>query len=170
MKSQKNMFTLRFINALLFVALFLIQYNGAFNIKIINSSPLLPLTLLVAVCMFCSELTGAFTGLIIGILIDTVASTPQGFNAVIFCVIGLCAVLIVKHLFNNSILSAVALCALCALFYFVLRWIFCYAFSLSFTENLTYFINAIIPSCLFTALLIIPFYFLEKFFYKRFYK
>ncbi len=168
MKSRKDTFTLRLINAILFVALFLIQYNAAFSIKIFNASPLLPLTLLVAICMFCSELTGAFSGLVIGIFTDAVANTPQGFNAIVFCFIGLGAVLVIKHLFNNNILSAITLCALCALCYFALRWVFCYAFSLSFNENLTFLIRTVIPECIFTAILIIPFYYLEKILYKKF--
>lgn len=170
MRSQKDTFTIRFINLLLFAVLFLIQYNGAFSVKIFNTSPLLPLSLLVAVSMFCSELTSAFTGLILGIFTDAVASTPQGFNAIIFCILGLSSVLVIKHLFNNNIISAVVLCALCSLFYFLLRWIFCYAFSLSFTENLTYLMNTVIPSCLYNAVFIIPFYYLERALYKRFYK
>ena len=170
MRSQKDTFTLRLINTLLFATLFLIQYNASFSIKIFNISPLLPLSLLVAIGMFCSELRGTFTGLIIGILIDAVANTPPGFNTIVFCVLGLLAVLVTKHLFNNNIISAITLCVLCSLLYFLLRWIFCYAFSLSFTENLTYVINTVIPSCVFTAIFIIPFYYLEKSLYKRFYK
>lgn len=170
MRSRKDTLILRFINVLLFALLFLIQYNSAFSIKIFNASPLLPLSLLVAIGMFCSELTGAFTGLILGVFTDAVASTPQGFNAVLFCALGLSSVLVIKHLFNNNIVSAVVLCALCSLFYFLLRWIFCYAFSLSFIENLTYLINTVFPSCLFTAIFIIPFYYLEKALHKKFYK
>ena len=100
---------------------------------------------------------------------DAVANTPPGFNAIVFCFLGLLAVLVTKHLFNNNIISAITLCVLCALLYFLLRWIFCYAFSLSFTENLTYIINTVIPSCVFTAIFIIPFYYLEKALYKKFY-
>lgn len=170
MRNRKDTFILRFINILLFSVLFLIQYNAAFGVKIFNISPLLTLSLLVAIGMFCSELTGAFTGLIIGVFTDAVASTPQGFNAILFCVLGLSAVLVAKHLFNNNIISAVALCALCAMFYFLLRWIFCYAFSLSFTENLTYLINTVFPTCLYTAIFTIPFYYLERSLYKRYYK
>lgn len=169
MRSPKDTFTLRLINALFFTALFLIQYNAAFSVKIFNISPLLPLSLLVAIGMFCSELRGAFTGLVIGVLTDAVANTPPGFNAIVFCFLGLLAVLVTKHLFNNNIISAITLCVLCALLYFLLRWIFCYAFSLSFTENLTYIINTVIPSCVFTAIFIIPFYYLEKALYKKFY-
>lgn len=170
MRNRKNIFVLRFINILFFIVLFLIQYSTSFSLKIFNVSPLLPLTLLVAIGMFSSEFTGAFTGLIVGIFVDTVALTPPGFNAVVFCVLGLLAVLVIKHLFNNNIFSALALCALCSLFYFVLRWLCCYAFSISFTENLTYLINTAFPSCVYTAIFIIPFYYLEKTLYKHFYK
>lgn len=169
MKSQKNILKLRLINVFLFIILFAIQYNGIFNLKIFTASPVLPLALLVAICMFCSELTGAITGLVLGIFTDAVASTPQGFNAIVFCVLGLSLVLIIKHLFNNNILSAFVLCALAALCYFTLRWIFCLAFPLSFTENLTYLMRTAFPSCLYTAVFIIPFYYLEKKLYKRFY-
>ncbi len=170
MTSQKNIFTLRFINSLLFILLIFVQYNNVFSLKIFHANPILPLALLVAVCMFCSELTAAISGLIIGIFMDTTASTPQGFNAIIFLIIGLCAVLIIKHLFNNNILSAIALCLICTAFYFVLRWLLCYAFSMSLTENLTYLMRTVFPSCVYTAAFIVPFYYLEKHLYKKFYK
>ncbi len=170
MENKKSVFTLRLINALLFILLFLVQYNGIFTIKIVAATPMLPIALLIAICMFCSELRGALTGLVVGIFVDTVASTPQGFNAIIFCILGLTAVLITKHLFNNNVLSAISLCALCTLFYFIIRWIFCLSLSLSFTENLTYLMGIIFPSCLYTCIFIVPFYYLEKFLYKKFYK
>ncbi len=170
MKIKKNVFTLHFINTLWFIALLLVQYNVIFNIKILTATPLLPLALLVAICMHCSELRGALTGLVVGIFVDTVASTPPGFNAIIFCFLGLMCVLITKHLFNNNILSAISLCALCSLFYFVVRWLFCLVFPLSFTENLTYLMGIIFPSCVYNCLFMFPFYYLEKFLYNKFYK
>ncbi len=170
MENKRNIFTLRLINLLLFITLFLVQYNGVLNIRIFSATPMLPLALLVAICMFCSELRGALTGLVAGVFIDTVASTPQGFNAIIFCVLGLISVLITRHLFNNNILSAISLCALCSLFYFIVRWIFCMAFSLSFTENLTYIMGTVFSSCIYTCIFIIPFYYLEKFLYKKFFQ
>lgn len=170
MTDRKNILTLRIINAALFALLIFVQYNGVFSIKIFTANPMLPLALLVAICMFCSELNGAISGLLVGIFIDTAASTPQGFNAITFLVLGLCCVLIVKHLFNNNIFSAISLCFLCVLAYFILRWIFCIAFCASFTENLTYLIRIIFPSCLYTAVFIIPFYYLEKYLHQKFHK
>lgn len=170
MENKKNVLVLHLINALLFLLLFLIQYNGAFSIKILTATPMLPLALLISICMFCSELRGALTGLVVGIFLDGVTSTPQGFNALTFCFLGLAAVLVIKHLFNNNILSAVSLCALCSLFYFVLRWIISLSVSLSFTENLTYLMGIILPSCLYTGIFIIPFYYFEKLLYKKYNK
>lgn len=170
MKNKKNIFTLRLINILLFVLLVFVQYNATFSIKIAHANPMLPLALLVAICMFCSELTGAISGLIVGIFIDSTASTTQGFNATVFMILGLCVTLIIRHLFNNNIFSAVTLCLLCSAVYYLIRWIFYYIGSVSLTENLTYLMQTILPSVLYTAVFIIPFYYLERYLYKKFYK
>ena len=170
MKSRKNIFILRLINILLFFVLIFIQYNSVFSIKIMHANPMLPLALLIAVCMFCSELTAAISGLIVGIFIDSVAATSQGFNAITLMVLGLAAALIIRHLFNNNVFSSVALCALCTAVYFLLRFIFTFAFSASLTESLTYLMRTAFPSVLYTAALTIPFYYLERALYNKFFK
>ncbi len=170
MTSRKNIFKLRLINTLLFAVLIFIQYNGAFSLKIMQANPMLPLALLVTVCMFCSDITAAISGLLIGIFMDTAAATPQGFNAITLLILGLATALIVRHLFNNNILSAIALCVLCASVYFLLRFIFCLAFSASLTENLTYLMQTAFPSVLYTAIFSVPFYYLERTLYNKFYK
>lgn len=170
MISRKSTFKLRLINIALFAVLIFIQYNNVFSIKIANANPLLPIALLVTMSMFCSELTAAISGLIVGIFMDTVAATPEGFNSITLMLLTLAASLIVRHLFNNNIFSAAALCAICSVAYFLLRWIICYAFSMSISENLTYLMQTIFPSVLYTVLFAVPFYYLEKFLYKKFYK
>ena len=170
MTNRKNVFKLRLINTLLFIVLFYIQYNGVFTIKIASANPMLTLALLVTVCMFSSELTSAISGLLLGIFVDSVASTPPGFNAIIFMIIAVASSLIVKHLFNNNVWAGAALCALCAVFYYLLRWVFCIAFTTSLKDNLTYIMETIFPSVLYTAVFAIPFYFIEKKLYNKFYK
>ena len=140
MKNRKNILKLRLVNTLIFIALLFIQYNGVFTISISRASPMLPLALLVTICMFCSELTAAISGLIVGVFID------------------------------NNIFASVALCALCTAFYLLLRWAFCIAFSANFSENLTYIMRTIFPSVLYTAVFSIPFYYLERKLYGKFYK
>ena len=170
MTSRKNIFKLRLINALLFIVLIYIQYNGVFSLKIAQANPMLPLALLITMCMFCSELTAAIAGLTVGIFIDTVAAAPQGFNALALLVLGVAAVLIIKHLFNNNIRSAIVLCILCTIAYYLLRWLLCLAFSASLTENLTYLMQTVFPSVLYTAVFAVPFYYLERALYNKFYK
>lgn len=169
MKSPKNIFKLRLINTLLFIVLLYIQYNGVFSLKIATASPMLVLSLLVTICMFCSEITAALSGLLLGIFIDTVASTPQGFNAVVFMILGLISALIIRHLFNNNLFSSVALCALCATAYYLTRWLCCIAFNANFTENLKYIMQTVFPSVLYTAIFAIPFYFIQKKLYNKYY-
>lgn len=170
MKSQKNLFILRLINTMLFIVLILIQYSSNFSLKIRNANPMLPLALLVVICMFCSEIRGAVTGLIVGVFVDAYSSTPSGLNAIVFMVLGLSAVLIIKHLFNNNVFSAIALCFMFTLIYFIFRWIFTFALYTSFTENLTYLLNTTFPSALYTAVFAVPFYFLEKLLFQKLYK
>ncbi|MBR3969203.1 MAG: rod shape-determining protein MreD [Clostridia bacterium] len=170
MTSRKNIFKLRLINALVFIVLFYIQYNGIFSIKIAQANPLLCIAFLVTMCMFCSELTSTITGLVLGIFIDTVTATPPGFNALLLMVLGLAVSLIVKHLFNNNIFSAIALCTMCATIYYLLRWLLHFAFVSSVAENLTYLLQIALPSVLYTVVFAVPFYYFQKALHKKFYK
>ncbi len=170
MTNRRNIFKLRLINTLLFVVLFFIQYNGVFSIKIAAVNPILPIALLIPLCMFCSEFTAAMSGLLVGIFMDSTAATPQGFNAAVLMLLGLSSALIIRHLFNNNILSCIALCALCTTAYCLLRWIFCIAFFATLTENLTYLMQTAFPSVLYTSVIAAPFYYLEKMLYNHFYQ
>ncbi len=169
MRSTKNIFLLRFINALIFIVLLFIQYNGVFSLKIANANPMLPLSLLVALCMFCSEISAFIAGLVVGTLIDSAASTPDGFNAIVFSILGLAAALVVRYLFNNNIFSALALCFICTTVYFIARWLCTFAFSVTFAENLTYLMRTVFPSVIYTAVFSVPFYLFEKKLYKKLY-
>lgn len=169
MVERKKILLLRLINALIFTVAVLLQYNDYFKINIRTANPMLPIALLVACCMFSSELTAALTGLTVGIFIDSVSSTPTGFNSMLLMVAALAVSLTAKHLFNNNIFAAFTLCFICSVFYYFMRWIFCFAFSLSFAENLTYLMSYALPSALYTAFFIIPLYYLERFLYNKFY-
>ena len=167
MKSRKKLFLLGIINALLFTVLLLIQYSTVISIKILTANPMLPLTLLVAIAMFSSELTACLTGLFVGMFVDSVASTPSGFNSIIFFILAFAVSLTVRYLFNNNIRSGLALCFLSSAIYALLRFVFCFAFSNSFSESLNYLLRYTLPSAVYTALLIIPFYYLQRFLFEK---
>ncbi len=169
MTDQKKILILRLINTLLFLIVIAFQYNSVFEIKILSANPLLPLALLVPFCMFASEINCAITGLAVGIFVDCVASTPQGFNTIFFMLMSIVVCLIAKHLFNNNIFAAFALCFIFSALYFFSRWILSMAFSLTLIENLTYLMRYALPSALYTAVLSIPLYLLQKYLFSRYY-
>ena len=170
MKSQKRIFLLRFINAILFLVAISLQYNNIFSLKILTANPMLSLSLLVGIAMFSSEFTATITGLVVGIFIDGVSSTVPGFHAICFLLLALGAALTVRHLFNNNVFSAVALCLIGSSIYYILRWALCIASHLSLNENLTYLMQTAFGSVLYTCAFVIPIYFLEKFLYSKFYR
>ncbi len=167
MTDRKKTLLLGVINAAMFVVLILFHYNGVYTIKLGQANPLVVLSLLVAISMFSSELTSALTGFAVGIFMDSVASTPQGFHAILFFIIGLGVSLTVRHLFNNNIMSSIALCVISGTIYYISRWIIDLAFSLLFTESLSYFIRFALPSVLYTTVFIVPLYYLERYLFNK---
>ena len=63
---------------------------------------------------------------------------------------------------DRNLRSAVLLSFLLTLFYFVLRWLIFYAFTVSAQDNLTYLLHYAFPSVIYTNVFIFPFYFLYK--------
>lgn len=150
------------LNFLLFFMLYIMHYCGIFNIAIIGANPLSPLALLVAVCMFCSEGTAAFAGFTIGIFMDAVSADSSFLYTATFLICGVGTSLIVHYYFNNNIRSAIALCLISCVFVFLARWLCFYCFGKSLTESLEYLLRFALPSVIYTAIFIIPFYYLER--------
>lgn len=157
------------INFSLFTVLILLHYNPLITIAIGKANPMAPLALLVAMSFFCGETTACFSGLIMGILVDSMASTKSFFNMIVFFMIGLFVTLIVRFLFNNNIRSCVAVCAISGVFYFVARWLCFFAFSIPISQSFRYLFAYAFPSAIYTTVFAIPFYYLQKFLFKRLY-
>lgn len=150
------------LNILIFALLYILHYCGIFNIRIIGANPLSPLALLVAACMFCSEGTAAFAGLTLGVFMDAVSSDSSFLYTATFLICGVGTSLITHYYFNNNIRSAVALCIISCVFVFLARWVFFYCFGKSLNESLDYLLHFALPSVIYTAIFIIPFYYLER--------
>lgn len=169
MTDRKKVFILRLINTLIFATVITFQYNSVFSLKIQTANPMIVLALLVCISIFSSQQTAAFAGMITGIFVDCVSAAPSCFHTIVFLILGLAVSLAAHHLFNSNIFAACTLCFLSGIIYYLLRWVFNYAFSLSFTESITYLMRTAIPSALYTTVFIIPFYYLEKHLYKKYY-
>ena len=149
------------INSVLFAVLLLFHYSGR-TLKIGNANPFAALALLVAVIMFASELTSVISGTILGIIIDSVAITPIGFNTITLMIISLAASLISHYLFNRNLKSALVLSLVCAAAYFGARWLVTFAFGNDIAGSFSYLFSYGAMSAVYTSLFIIPFFYLEK--------
>ena len=141
--------------------LILFHYSGA-SISIGSANPMAALALVVAIIMFSGEIPGVLTGISLGVILDSVASTPIGFNTVTLTVISFAAALISHYLFNRNIKAALTLCLLCASAYFVARWLVGFAFAGDIKNSFKYLIRYAAPSALYTTLFMVPFFYIER--------
>ena len=139
------------------LTVFLIQTSVAFLPKIFGILPLPLLPAVICIGFFNSENIGFTAGLFSGILMDFISDKFQGFNTIVFLLIGLSASLLCEYLINRRffpcMLTATALCFL----YYLLYWAFFEA-----NQGIYYLIRVCALQSLYTCLFTIPFYFIFK--------
>ncbi|MBQ8648864.1 MAG: rod shape-determining protein MreD [Clostridia bacterium] len=167
MRKAKDRYIAFAFNLLIFALLFIGHYSLGGILTVKNATPLLILPMLTAFSMFNDELASALTGLFFGIFMDGASSEVYCFNALVLLFIGLFTSLISKYLFNRNIRSVAVLSILGNLFYFCLKWLIFYAFDSTISSSLTYLLDYAIPSAIYSAVFIIPFFFLERAFYRK---
>ncbi len=165
-QNRSRRYLVALLNFIIFAILLLAHYSGAFQISAIRANPVTLIPFLVAFSFFNEEWASAFTGMAVGIFMDCSVTRFSFFNTVVIMLIGLFSSLIVRHLFNNNLRSAIALSLIATLFYFVLRWILFHAVGGSIEDSIFYLMYYALPSVIYTALFIIPFYYLQKKFYE----
>ncbi len=166
MQTEKRHPWINFISFLLFFFAYIIHYTDIIDISIKHATPLIILPLLTAFSMFNKPGTSAAAGLLVGICMDSGAAGALCFNAAVLMLAAVLISVSAGNLFNRNIRSAILLCVLTSLVYFLLRWIIFYAFRTGAQDNLTYLLSYAFPSILYTDVFIFPFYFIFKYFYK----
>lgn len=151
---------------LAFLVSFAITYTTLIPIRIANATPTPLIALVIAYSYFYGETRGFTVGLIVGIFADGVAADTVGFNAIMLAVIGMLAGALVKKYLNKNIYSAVFLSVIGSGVYHFAKWLVFYAFS-GIQGIGNYLMMYILPSAVYSALFIIPFYFLGKLFIKK---
>lgn len=161
MKTKGMRFISAFINIFLICTLTALRYSGVATFKIGAAVPIIVLPLVVSVAMFFSINASFLAALFAGILTDSLSSDTSCFNTLFFVVaVAVCNILVNRYL-NRNIKAAVCLSSVVSLSYFFLKYLIFFAFR-SFSVNYDYFMLYLIPSVVYTAVFIIPFYFLEK--------
>ncbi len=159
----------RKITAIIFLMFFLslTLFGGSgVNLSIMGAYPLLFLSLLVAFSGYTSVFPSAMTGLACGIVLDSVELDSCCFNALCLMLLAVLSNLLAERVFNRNLKATVFLCLLISSVYYLFYWLFFMAFGLSFNSSIEYLLQIALPSSVYTAATIIPFYYIFKYFKK----
>ena len=167
MRKIKRKYLYFTVNFLIFALLYLFHYSCGNILSIRNATPMLILPMLTAFSMFNDEVSSAVTGLAVGIFMDAAASKAYCFNALVLLCVGLLTSLIARYLFNRNFRSAIVLSLLGNVFYYILRWLFFYAFGSGISSSLTYLLEFGIPSAVYSTVFVIPFFFIQNLYNKK---
>lgn len=167
MTLKNNAWQIILINILLFVVFVLLGGSSNVNLTVSNATPLIPIALLISISIFYSEGIAVFSGFVFGAFIDSYSSLPFGTSSVFLLVAALASSLIIRHLFNNNLRSAIALCLMVSLLYFTLKWLIVYSSS-DLESSIGYLVQFGMPSAVYTTVFVIPFYYLQKFIIRKF--
>lgn len=161
-ENRLRRYTVAIIEFMAFAILLLLHYSGVFHIGDMRANPIALIPLLVTFSFYNEEWASAFTGMAVGIFMDAVSSTFSLFHTVVFFFIGLLSCLIIHHLFNNNVFSAIALSVMATLVYFLLRWIFFHAVDGGIEDSVFYLMYYALPSVIYTNIFTVPFYYIQR--------
>lgn len=161
MNTKRLRFISAFVNVMLICTVIALRYSGVLTFQIGNAIPVVVLPIIIAIALFSSNTASLLYALLAGILMDSMSSDSSCFNTLFLVVTATACNLLINRLLNRNIKAAVYLSAVISLIYFFLKYLIFFAFR-SISVNYDYFMLYLIPSVLYTAIFIIPFYFLEK--------
>lgn len=161
MKKNRGRYLAFLINFILIIFLFVIRYSGLITLVIGHAVPITLIPFVVAVSLFFGEWYGAAAGLFAGALMDSSMSGSSCFNTLTVMLLGLLCGVLSSYYMNKNIRSAACLSLGSAFLYLFARQTFFYSFK-GITVGAEYYSTYFIPTVIYTAVFIIPFYFLEK--------
>ena len=152
------------LNLLLFSCLVILQSSGVLPLAIKQATPLYILGLFIAYCIFSSVKYSALTGFLVGAVLDSTSSEGYGFNTIVLTVLGVAVCLCANNLFNKNIFAACVMSLLCSLIYFGTNWLIFNAFDISLSSGIEFLFHFSLPSAIYSAAFVIPFFYIYKHF------
>lgn len=162
---DKRNIWIKVFDIFIFSIVTIVYCSGAFTFAIGKAVPFTVLPLLVGYSMFSTVTKSAIAGALCGICVDAVASKAFSFNAIILMLIATFVCLFANNFFNKNIKSALVISLLSAIIYFVLNWASFYTSSTA-KDNIAYLMDYALPSAVYTAVLVIPMFYLYRHFDK----
>lgn len=161
MNKRKKRFTITYLNLLLILLLFLLRASGLLTLKIGFISPIVLLPLVISISLFFGEWNGAAAGFLVGLLMDTTALGSSIFNSLCIMIIGLLSGIAANFYLNKNIKSALALSLGASFLYYLAKFFFIDILAEGKVDG-HYFASFLLPSVFYTAVFIVPFYFLQR--------
>ena len=152
-------------NILIFAAAVTLN-RAEMYLSIKTATPMLILPLLTAFSVFGSVYSAALAGFLAGACLDSVTSDAYCFNSIVLVLLAVAIQLCANNLFNKNIRSAAVLSLLTAVFYFTLKWLFFFAFGSAIADSTLYLLKYALPSAVYSAVFIFPFFYLYRYFSK----
>ena len=163
---KKNKWLLNIANILIFFFVILFTISGVVDISIKNATPLVLIPLITAFSIFNSVGKSVFAGIIAGACLDSVQVGTYCFNTLAFLILAVLVYLVANNLFNKNIQSAVTLCLIVSVLYFVAKWGIYFTVGLNMKDSAEYLLSYALPSAVYSTAFIIPLYYLYRFFEK----
>ncbi|MBQ8202686.1 MAG: rod shape-determining protein MreD [Clostridia bacterium] len=155
------------VNFLIFVILAFAHNTGFRPFSIGSANPFSVFALLIAFSMFATEWSSCFTGLFLGIFMDSASANGSIFYTAVFFLAALFVSVTSRYFFNNNIRAAIVICLICSLLLFGTRWLIFYAFNMSVNDSMSFLLRSALPSAVYTTVFIIPFYYFERLLFKQ---
>lgn len=166
MPDKKRFIGIAVINVLLFFVLIILYSADTVNISIKNATPMLLLPLITAFSSFSDIKFSAIAGLVTGICLDSISSSTFCFNAVVIMLLSVAVYLLSNNVFNKNILAVATMSLIVCVTYFVIYWLVFCLFTLNIKDSISYLFGRSIPSAVYSAVFIFPFYYLYRYFYR----
>lgn len=160
MNLKRKRFICAFINTLLILLCFILRFSGA-TLALGEAVPMILIPIVLSVAIFCSENVALAAGFFVGVLMDSASSDALVFNTLFFTLGAFACSLLSSRYLNRNLKSALCLSAGMSFGYYILKYLIYFVFS-SVSAQHSYFSSYLIPSAIYTALWIIPFYFMQK--------
>lgn len=145
----------------LFILIHILCFNPHFSLRIGNAVPIMSIAAVITVSFYYGEWLGFGAGLISGIFADAVTSGAFCFNAIFFLLVGIFSGALLKNYLNKNIFSALTLSGVSSAIYFVVSGLI-FTTRSDALQGFEYLLLYCLPSAVYSALFIIPFYYLGK--------
>lgn len=162
MKNDNRRASITVLNIFLFAAAILLFGSTELSLNIKHAYPFLVLSLLTAYSCFYNVSLSALAGFLSGAFIDSVAAGSYCFNTIGLMLLAVAANRLSTSVLNKNLKACLTLCFIISLTYYLFYWLVFIAFSLGLKENLQYLLQYALPSCIYTSVFVVPFYFLYK--------